>query len=158
MDWFFDLITNECLVAGISAWLVAQVIKAIIYLIINKKFEFHRLFGDGGMPSGHSATVAAVATMTALIFGLNSFEFAISMVLALIVGHDAMGVRREAGKQAAVLNTLIELLSTPLTSELHEVKLKEFVGHTLSQVVCGAVLGFANALIFCCCFSKRFNS
>ena len=147
MDWFFDLITNECLVAGISAWLVAQVIKAIIYLIINKKFEFHRLFGDGGMPSGHSATVAAVATMTALLFGLNSFQFAISMVLALIVGHDAMGVRREAGKQAVVLNTLIELLSTPIKSELHEVKLKEFVGHTPVQVFAGGFVGLVNSLV-----------
>lgn len=147
MDWLRDLVLNKCLVAGISAWLVAQILKAIIYLIINKKFEFHRLFGDGGMPSGHSATVAAVATMSALAFGLNSFEFAISMVLALIVGHDAMGVRREAGKQAAVLNTLIELLSTPLTSELHEVKLKEFVGHTPVQVFAGGLVGLANSLV-----------
>ena len=123
-EFLLDVWNNRILLAPLISWMVCQISKVITHLIIEREFSIERIIGDGGMPSGHSATVAAVATMTALLFGLDSFEFAISMVLALIVGHDAMGVRREAGKQAVVLNTLIELLSTPITSELHEVKLK----------------------------------
>ena len=91
---------NPILLAGAVAWLVSQLSKAIIHLIITKRFQWDRLFGDGGMPSSHSATVTAVAVMTGLRCRWDSPIFAIAAILAVIVMHDAMGVRQETGKQA----------------------------------------------------------
>jgi acid phosphatase family membrane protein YuiD len=147
MQWLIDFVTNPFIIAGISSWLLAQIAKFIIYAIVNKTFDLSRLHGDGGMPSGHSATVMSLATMCGFRAGFDSALFAVAMILAIIVMHDALGVRREAGKQAVVLNTLIELLSTPITSELHEVKLKEFVGHTPVQVFAGGFVGLVNSLV-----------
>lgn len=150
MGWFIDFITNPYIVIGVSSWMLAQVAKMIIYWIVNKKFDIWRLFGDGGMPSGHSATVVSVATASAYFYGLGSFQFAISFILAIIVCHDATGVRLETGKQALVIKEIASLIEKIADHKLSDdVKLKEFVGHTVSQVVCGALLGFANALIFC---------
>ncbi len=148
MDWFIEIVTNPYLVTGISSWAVAQVAKTIIYWIVNKKLDLWRLVGDGGMPSGHSATVASVATICALMHGFGSFQFALSFVLAIIVCHDATGVRQETGKQAVVINQimgLIEKISDHKLSE--EVRLKEFVGHTYTQVIAGVLLGIINAVV-----------
>lgn len=142
-----DLVTNPFLITAVSSWLAAQVLKVIIYAIINKKFDINRLFGDGGMPSGHSATVASLAMITALNYGLGSFEFAVSAILAIIVCHDAMGVRLEAGKQAVVLNEVIKSLNILTERKLPSVKLKELVGHTPVQVTAGITVGVINALI-----------
>ena len=133
---------NPILLTGAVAWLVSQLSKAIIHLIITKRCHWDRLFGDGGMPSSHSATVTAVAVMTGLRCGWDSPIFAIAAVLALIVMHDAMGVRQETGKQAKVINSMVELINSFGRGELTpEETLKEFVGHTRRQVVVGAVLG-----------------
>ena len=145
MDWFFELISNQFLIAGISSWAIAQVLKTIIHAAIYKKIEWERLFGDGGMPSGHSATVTSVATMSALVCGFGSFEFAVTAILAIIVCHDAMGVRLETGKQAVVLIEMIELIEALTKKDLPETKLKEFVGHTPIQVAAGILIGIANA-------------
>ena len=102
-----DLLHNDLLIDALYAWLVAQIIKTIIYAVVNKTLDFQRLFGDGGMPSGHSATVTALATTAALDFGLDSPVFAVSFILAIIVMHDAMGVRLEAGKHAKAINELM---------------------------------------------------
>lgn len=147
MEWFLDLVTNPFLIAGVSAWLVAQVVKTIIHAIINKKLVWERLVGDGGMPSGHSATVTAVCVMSALFYGLGSFQFAVSGILAIIVCHDAMGVRLETGKQAMLLNELLKSFETLTSDALPEVKLKEFVGHTPVQVIAGILLGAADAML-----------
>ena len=126
----------------------SRVSKAIIYLIINKRFQLDRLVGDGGMPSSHSATVTAVAVMTGLRCGWDSPIFAVAAILALIVMHDAMGVRQETGKQAKVINSMVELFNSLGRGELTpEETLKEFVGHTRRQVVVGAVLGGVIALV-----------
>ena len=146
MEWLSELLSNRFLLAGVSSWAIAQVLKTLIHAALNKKFEIERLFGDGGMPSGHSATVTSVATMSALVCGLGSFEFAIAAILAIIVCHDAMGVRLETGKQAAVLNELMELLEALSKKDLPEAKLKEFVGHTPLQVAAGILIGISNAL------------
>lgn len=146
MDWFFDLMTNRFLITSTSSWLIAQVVKTVIHAIVNKKLDMTRLFGDGGMPSGHSATVTSLATMSALVFGPSSFQFAVCAILAIIVCHDATGVRRETGKQAVLLNELIKAFEEMLSTEtLPEVKLKEFVGHTPIQVLAGIIVGIANA-------------
>lgn len=145
MEWLHDLIKNPFLIASISSWMIAQVLKVIIHAIINRKMDISRLFGDGGMPSGHSATVSSLAVMCALVYGAGSVEFAISSILAIIVCHDAMGVRREAGKQAVIINELIEAFSVLTEEKLPELKLKEFVGHTPVQVVAGILIGVVNA-------------
>jgi len=147
MYWFIELITNPYLLTALSAWAVAQVTKAILNAIITKQFSLERLFGDGGMPSGHSATVSSLATVTALHCGPGSFEFAITAILAIIVCHDAMGVRLETGKQAEVINQIVESLSKLSVSKFKEQNLKEFVGHTPLQVFAGILLGIIVAVI-----------
>ncbi|MGM9625835.1 MAG: divergent PAP2 family protein [Eubacteriales bacterium] len=153
MNWLSDLICNPFLVTGITAWLIAQVLKTLIHLWIYKKFDIHRLFGDGGMPSGHSATVTSLVCMAGLIYGTGSFEFAVSAILAIIVCHDAMGVRLETGKQAAIINDLVEIVDMLSTEKLTEVRLKEFVGHTPIQVFAGILVGAAVAgFMYICIF------
>ena len=147
MNWMVNLLTNPFLVTGISSWAIAQVLKAIIHCIVNKKFDIHRLFGDGGMPSGHSATVTSMAVICAMVFGTKSFEFAISALLAVIVCHDAMGVRMETEKQAVIINELVKAFNILSSKDLPETKLKEFVGHTPVQVAAGIAVGIVNALI-----------
>lgn len=147
MQWLYDLISNPFLITGLSSWAVAQVMKAIIHGVIHKKFDLMRMFGDGGMPSGHSATVTSVAVLAALVFGTSSFEFAISALLAIIVCHDAMGVRAETGKQAVVINELVKVFETLSSKEVYEGKLKEFVGHSPIQVAAGILIGLINGFL-----------
>ena len=147
MNWFIQLITNPFLLAGVSSWFYAQVIKTILYWIINKKLDWGRMFGDGGMPSGHSATVTSVAVLIGLVHGLGSVEFAISFVLAIIVCHDATGVRLETEKQGRLLQELVEAFESLHDQDIPEVKLKRFVGHTPIQVIAGIILGIANAFV-----------
>ena len=147
MNWLQELITNRLLITGISSWFVAQLAKTIIHAIINKKLVLERMVGDGGMPSGHSATVTSLAVISALSFGFDSFQFAVTALLATIVCHDAMGVRLETGKQAQIINEMMEAFEVWTKKELPEVKLKEFVGHTPIQVIAGILLGIANACV-----------
>ncbi len=141
MEYILDFLSNKYFLTAVCAWTVAQVLKVIIHAFVYKTWDIKRLFGDGGMPSGHSATVSSLATVCALSFGLDSFEFAISGILAIIVCHDAMGVRREAGKHAKLLNILVDSFESFSKNELPEVALKEFVGHTPLQVITGIILG-----------------
>lgn len=139
-----NLWNNHLLVNAMTAWIIAQVLKTIIYALMNQKLDIRRLFGDGGMPSGHSATVAAMAVTAGTECGLDSPMFAVATILAIIVMHDAMGVRMEAGKHAKALNELLKLFSSDLENEI---KMKEFLGHTPLQVGFGALLGLVVALI-----------
>lgn len=141
---FFQIFDNHILVNSLAAWIAAQIIKMLLYAAVHKRLDIRRLFGDGGMPSGHSATVTAMATTAALEYGLASPIFAITSILGIIVMHDAMGVRREAGKHAKVLNDLMASLSRDTPPE--DV-LKEFLGHTPLQVCFGALLGLGVALL-----------
>lgn len=138
-----NLWNNHLLTNALTAWIIAQILKVVIYALMNGKLDIRRLFGDGGMPSGHSATVTAMAVTAGMECGLDSAAFAIAAILAIIVMHDAMGVRLEAGKHAKALNELLELASSDLESE---VKLKEFLGHTPLQVAFGCLLGLIVAL------------
>lgn len=148
MQWFFDLITNPYLITGISSWAVAQVAKVIINAFVSRKLDWERLFGDGGMPSGHSATVVSLATVCGLLCGTGSHEFAVSAILAVIVCHDAMCVRQEAGKHAALLNEIIasyKSFNNLVEKKFGQPELKEFLGHTPLQVVVGGMVGFSNS-------------
>ena len=148
MRFFTELLNNEILIAAFFGWLIAQILKTIIYVAVNKSFNPERLLGDGGMPSSHSATVMALVTATALNFGADTFEFAIAGVVALITMHDAMGVRRETGKQAKVINNMMDWFVQ--NSDISpEEKLKEFVGHSPTQVFFGALLGIIVGFVVC---------
>ena len=147
MDWLHQLITNRFLITGVSSWFVAQLAKTIIHAIINKKLVLERMVGDGGMPSGHSATVTSLAMISGFSFGFDSFQFAVTALLAIIVCHDAMGVRLETGKQAQIINEMMEAFEVWTKKELPEVKLKEFVGHTPIQVIAGILLGVLNGCV-----------
>ena len=149
MEALRELLNNDILLAGILSWLAAQVIKTILYAANNKELDLTRLMGDGGMPSAHSATVTAVAAMTGILCGFGSALFALACILAIIVMHDAMGVRLETGKQAKILNEMVALLEALGQPKLSmEKKLKEFVGHTPSQVLAGMLLGIVVAVIY----------
>ena len=147
MDWLWDLITNRFFIVSVSSWFVAQFLKTVIYALENKKWDWSRLFGDGGMPSGHSATVSSLAIMSALTFGFDCFQFAVTAILAIIVCHDAMGVRLETGKQAVKINEILEAFELLAPDKISEANLKEFVGHTPIQVMAGILLGIVNACV-----------
>lgn len=146
MDWITALLSNRFLLTSLSSWFIAQVLKVIINAIIHKKIIWERLVGDGGMPSGHSATVSSLALMSGLAYGLNSFEFAVTGILAVIVCHDATGVRMETGKQSMVINEMLDTLERMKMGYSSDIVLKEFVGHTPLQVVAGITIGCLNAL------------
>ena len=147
MTWLKELVTNPFLITSTSSWFVAQVIKVIINACVTKKLDWERLFGDGGMPSGHSATVSSLAMFAALRCGCGSFEFAVCAILAIIVCHDAMGVRQEAGKQAVVINDMVEQFEKLLKQDIVDIDLKELVGHTPLQVLAGITVGAVKALV-----------
>ena len=147
MDFLQDVFQNKIFVSAALGWLVAQVLKTIIYLIINKRFVAERMVGGGGMPSSHSATVCALATAAGMRYGGGSFEFAVAAMFAIVVMYDAMGVRRETGIQAKVLNEMMELLTNMGKEMSAEDKLKELVGHTPLQVLMWAILGILIAAL-----------
>ena len=132
------------LVASIAAWLVAQLLKWIINALVEKRFTLERLLGDGGMPSGHSATVTTLAAICGWCCGYGSAIFAISVIFAIVVMHDATGVRREAGKHATLIKQLADGFNAMFVEKDEEIKtekLKAFIGHTPLQVAFGAILG-----------------
>lgn len=145
---YLDALTgNTIFMAAVIGWLVAQILKTLIHLFFTKKFVAERLVGSGGMPSSHSATVCALATATAIEYGFGSFEFAITTILAIIVMYDAIGVRRETGRQSKVLNEMIELFVHMGNEMSPQDRLREFIGHTPLQVLMGALLGIAIACL-----------
>lgn len=145
MSKLIDIFANPYLQVGLLAWFIAQLIKVLTVLVKYKKFDFRRFVGAGGMPSSHSALVTSMATTIGEIEGYNSLFFAFSVVMALIVMYDAAGVRRAAGKQAKVLNRIIEEMES--NDLKFEVRLKELLGHTPVEVFAGAVLGIVIALL-----------
>ena len=149
MSFLPELVHNRIFVSAVLGWFIAQVLKTIIHLFLTKQFVAERMIGSGGMPSSHSATVCALATARGMVYGGGSFEFAIAVILAIIVMHDAMGVRRETGIQAKVINEMLEVFTNMGKKMSPEEKLKEFVGHTPLQVLAGAILGILIAVMVC---------
>ena len=141
MNMWDELLGNQLLVSAVLVWVVAQGLKTLIDFALNKSFNKERLVGSGGMPSSHSATVCGLTTAAVIKYGVGSFEFAISFVLSMIVMYDAIGVRRETGKQAKLLNSILMENPLKLSAEVLQERLKEYVGHTPLQVVAGALLG-----------------
>ena len=141
-----DLLTNYYLISATSAWLLAQFLKIFTGFFKEQKFSFKALFfGTGGMPSSHTATVAALCTACAIGNGFDSAVFAVSAVLAIIVMIDATGVRRETGKQSRALNIIIEEFFKADQTNF-DMRFKELIGHTPLQVVFGFLTGMVTTL------------
>lgn len=143
-DSFLAMANNEVLQVALLAWLVAQVAKTLLYWRQEKHFSVERFVGSGGMPSSHSALVVALLTGVGLREGWSSTITAVTFVFAVIVMYDAAGVRRSAGKQARVLNKIVNELAA--NKPLREERLKELLGHTPFEVIVGAILGAAIAV------------
>lgn len=137
---------NMILATAFTAWLSAQILKTITSYLKHGTLKFERLVGAGGMPSSHTALVVSLAWAVGLHDGFDSSLFAVSVVLAGIVMYDAAGVRRAAGKQAKVINKLVRQLRVEHT--VHDITLKELLGHSPIEVFAGAALGIAIAYGF----------
>lgn len=155
---------NVILIIAVVSWVLAQLLKTLIDMIKTHKFSAERLTGSGGMPSAHSATVCSLAIATCRVCGICSAEFALAMVLAMVVMYDATGVRRAAGLHAKAINQLrrvvneldeefmdrfddkIDDISENDEEDIKE--LKEYLGHTPLEVLCGALLGILVAMAF----------
>ncbi len=145
MNTFLGFLQNKYIYIPILLWFFIQLFKVICDLVTTKKFNFKRIMGAGGMPSSHSAIVTALATLIGKYEGVDTPIFALSLIMAFIVMYDACGVRRAAGKQAALLNKIIE---TPgLTGVQVSERLVEVLGHTPVQVFIGALIGVVVGLI-----------
>jgi acid phosphatase family membrane protein YuiD len=130
--------------AAAAGWLVAQLTKMLICLVQSRRLDFRYLASTGGMPSAHSSLVSSLATTVALTEGLNSSLFAVSAVLASVVMFDAQTVRAAAGRQARLLNQIVDELFKE--HHLSETKLKELLGHTRLEVFFGMLTGISTAL------------
>ena len=146
MQSFASVLNNHALIVSLLSCVLAQLSKVVVELIYHGKLNFRVIFESGGMPSSHSALVTALATDIGLRKGWESGEFAIATVFAIIVMYDAAGVRQAAGKQAKILNQMIEELFTG-DHHLTEIHLKELLGHTPFQVLIGSVMGIVIACI-----------
>lgn len=145
MNSFIQFIQNKYIYVPVLLWFCIQLFKLMYDLVKTKKFNFKRILGAGGMPSSHSAVVTSLATLIGKYEGVNSAIFALAFIVAFVVMYDACGVRRAAGKQAALLNKLVE---TPgLTGVQVSEKLVEVLGHTPVQVLVGALIGLVVGLV-----------
>ena len=147
MHDILGIFDNQVLWCAVTAWFVAQALKIPTYWLVEKKLDFGRFFGSGGMPSSHTAFVVSLAIMVGAVLGFDTACFAIAVVLASIVMYDASGVRHETGVQGQVLNEILQKVfvdGQPIT----DVELKELVGHTKVEVAGGFVVGVLTALSF----------
>ena len=144
------MVYNPVLIAGAAAWAAAQVLKVIINAIKGNGFMPERFFGSGGMPSAHSSMVCALPISLARVDGVNSPLFALAVIYAFVTMYDAMGVRREAGVHAKLLNKYLNQIENQNADvdgdgipdkEVDEIELKEFIGHTPLEVLGGVLLG-----------------
>lgn len=135
-----ELLHNKPLIIAALSWLVAGILKVLVELRVNRKLTISRVVGAGGMPSSHTSTVVSLLIAIGHYQGLASAEFALATIFAIVVIHDAVGVRLETGKQAKVLNTM--MFESEAFKDLDfEKQLKEYVGHTPSQALVGAIVG-----------------
>lgn len=147
MIFFREIFNNDVFVVAFWSWFVAQSLKVLFTLIKDKKLNLYRMVGSGGMPSSHSSLVMGLSTAVGLKVGWGSSLYAVALAFSLIVMYDASGVRRAVGKQAIILNTIIEDLYKH--KHIESPRLKELVGHTPYEVFAGAALGIflANIMI-----------
>jgi acid phosphatase family membrane protein YuiD len=152
MNSFYSMIKSPVFLSALFSWIISQVLKSIIHILRQRPRSartviLHLLWATGGMPSSHSAVVAALATSVGFVVGVQSPFFALTLFYGFITIRDALGVRRAAGSQAIVLNQLIHELSHQTNITLRTVK--EVHGHRFSEVIVGVLLGFFIAVAFC---------
>ena len=140
------ILENKVLIIAVITWFIAQASKVITVLITKRRFDFAPLLSSGGMPSAHSAMVTSLATAVGKYDGWSSSIFGLAAVFALVVMYDAAGVRRAAGKQAELLNQIVDHIYHHRRDRTQE-KLKELLGHTPVEVVAGAILGIGLGLL-----------
>lgn len=141
-----ELLLNTPLMAALLATVMAQTLKVLLVLVTERRMAFVRLLETGGMPSSHSAAVAALATSTGLIYGWSSPYFALAAVFGSIVMYDATGIRRAAGMQAEMINDLVNELAHLFDEGFQPQALKTLLGHTYPQVLVGALLGITSGV------------
>lgn len=144
-DILFQMYRNKIFMVTLSAWLIAQVTKLLINAIIQKKFDFRWLLGTGGMPSSHTAGASCLATITGYEYGFDSIHFALAATFAIVVMFDAQGVRRATGRQARILNRIMDDIYWQ--GKIQEGRLRELVGHTPIEVIVGLILGATIAIV-----------
>ncbi|MGL6065290.1 MAG: divergent PAP2 family protein [Fusobacteriaceae bacterium] len=143
------IFNNRILDVVFISWALAQLYKILAEIVVDKKLNLKTLWSTGGMPSSHSSTVTALSTSIGLIHGFSGSYFAISMIFSGIVMYDAAGIRRAAGKQAGIINRLLDKIPhNPYLTGVREERLKELLGHTPFEVVVGAILGIIVAFFF----------
>jgi acid phosphatase family membrane protein YuiD len=148
MNEFSLILDNKIMWVSLLAWIVAQLLKLLINLLMEKSWDFNLLTSSGGFPSSHTAIVSALAIGIGKAEGWNSSLFAIAAALAVIVMYDAAGVRRAAGNHARIINYLVEWLRQNQMDNRQEERLKELIGHTPFEVFGGALIGCAIGLVF----------
>lgn len=142
---FLQIIRNKIFMTTLSAWIIAQTVKVTIGVIREKRFDFRWFVGTGGLPSSHAAGASCLATAIGLEYGFNSVYFALAASFAVVVMFDAQGVRHSTGKQARILNKIMEDIYWQ--GKIQENRLWELVGHTQVEVIVGFLLGVAIALL-----------
>lgn len=143
-----EVLLNTPLMAAFAATLLAQALKVVIILITERRLALDRLLETGGMPSSHSAAVGAIATVLGLQYGFGSPYFALAAVFGSVVVYDATGIRRAAGKQAELINDLVNELAHLFDEGFRPLALKTLLGHTYPQVLVGVLLGIGTGLAF----------
>ncbi|MDO4753456.1 MAG: divergent PAP2 family protein [Bacillota bacterium] len=139
-----DLLSNKVLVTAVICWFVAQFIKVIIDYLLEGRLDLARIHGSGGMPSSHSATICGISCAIGFAEGASSSLFALSVIMAIIVMHDASNVRKSVGDHAKLLNQqFTELIQNGMNQKLF----KELIGHKPVEVVAGAILGIVTSLL-----------
>ncbi|WP_353892370.1 divergent PAP2 family protein [Proteinivorax hydrogeniformans] len=143
-----ELFQNKYFLVPVLAWAVAQTIKVVLEVLLTQKMDLNRFVGSGGMPSSHSAFVMALTSVLAKDFGWDSPIVALSLAFALVIMYDAAGVRRAAGRQAKILNKIIDEMQKGNTISDERERLKELLGHTPIEVLAGALLGLIIPYLF----------
>ena len=141
------ILHNHVLFAALIGWFLAQALKIPIYYLVEGKWDWHRFHGSGGMPSSHTSMVVSASIMLGALNGFDSAVFAAAVVFSSVVMYDATGVRRETGRQAVVINRILQdvlINGRPISN----VELKELVGHKPIEVAAGALLGVAIAVVY----------
>ncbi|MFH0877252.1 MAG: divergent PAP2 family protein [Candidatus Omnitrophota bacterium] len=145
-ETFIEILANHVLMVTLLAWAIAQTIKVSLGVLRTKRFDFRWFIGTGGMPSAHAAGSSALATVVGFEYGFNSVVFALAAVFAMVTMFDAQGVRRSTGKQAAILNKVLDDIYWK--GKISEERLKELIGHTPVEVFMGSIIGILLAIIF----------
>ena len=146
MNYILQIFQNTILQTAVISWFTAQMLKVILVIITERRVDFTRITGSGGMPSSHSSFTVSLAAAVGFVEGFDSIIFGISAAFSLVVMYDASGVRRSAGQQAVILNKIVEKIGKEEFSETGK-KLKELLGHTPLEVFAGAILGLIIAII-----------